>query len=191
MKEKSKQCSICGNEFLPHYHNVKICSENCRKESGRRNTRRCYRVSRIEKTAEYNRTYRIKNQNRVRQLCSNWEKENRQYRNEKRRERYHKDNKFRLSIVLRNRFYELVAKGWKSQSVLKHLGCSLEELKSYLQSKFKEGMSWDNYGSWHIDHIKPCVSFDLSTREGQAACFHFTNLQPLWAIENVLKGANE
>ena len=49
-------------------------------------------------------------------------------------------------------------------------------------------MSWDNQGEWHIDHIIPCASFDLTNEEEQEKCFHYTNLQPLWAIDNMVKG---
>jgi hypothetical protein len=70
------------------------------------------------------------------------------------------------------------------------LGCSVEELKKYLEIKFKEGMSWNNYGlrGWHIDHIIPCSKFDLIKEEEQKKCFHFSNLQPLWWNENLSKG---
>jgi desulfoferrodoxin (superoxide reductase-like protein) len=58
-----------------------------------------------------------------------------------------------------------------------------------LEKQFKLGMNWDNYGrsGWHIDHIKPCASFDLTKKEEQLKCFHYTNLQPLWARENLIK----
>ena len=68
-------------------------------------------------------------------------------------------------------------------------GCTLEELKEHLASKFTEGMTFENYGKWHIDHILPCASFDLLLPEEQPKCFHYTNLQPLWAIDNMKKGA--
>ena len=48
-------------------------------------------------------------------------------------------------------------------------------------------MSWNNYGKWHVDHIRPCIDFDLSKPEEQQKCFHYTNLQPLWAEENMRK----
>lgn len=63
-----------------------------------------------------------------------------------------------------------------------------EYLKNWLKLQFKEKMSFENYGTWHIDHIRPCSSFDLSLSEHQEACFHYTNLQPLWAKENLKKG---
>ena len=72
------------------------------------------------------------------------------------------------------------------------IGCPIEDLKIYLESKFEPGMTWENYGRgdgrWHIDHIIPCALFDLSKPEHQYRCFHFSNLQPLWGIENLTKG---
>ena len=69
------------------------------------------------------------------------------------------------------------------------IGCTVEQLKQHLESHFKVGMFWSNYGKWHIDHIKPCASFDLSKESEQKKCFHYTNLQPLWAKENREKGS--
>jgi len=68
------------------------------------------------------------------------------------------------------------------------LGCNVVELKEHLSRQFRPGMSWDNYGEWHVDHIRPCISFDLSDPKQQLQCFHFSNLQPLWAKENMAKG---
>jgi hypothetical protein len=77
----------------------------------------------------------------------------------------------------------------KTYTTTYYLGCSAEYLKEYLESQFFGGMSWANYGEWHIDHIRPCCSFDLTNREEQLKCFHYTNLQPLWAADNIRKGA--
>jgi len=70
------------------------------------------------------------------------------------------------------------------------LGCSKEDFKLYLSSKFTDGMSWDNYGrtGWHIDHITPLSSFDLTNEDELAAACHYTNMQPLWARDNIIKG---
>jgi hypothetical protein len=72
------------------------------------------------------------------------------------------------------------------------LGCNISEAKEHLEKQFKEGMIWENHGThgWHIDHIIPCASFDLTYPEQQKKCFHYTNLQPLWAKENMSKGSN-
>lgn len=70
------------------------------------------------------------------------------------------------------------------------MGCTVEELKKYLESKWQEGMSWDNYGfhGWHIDHIKPLASFNLTDRDELLKACHYTNLQPLWCKDNMKKG---
>lgn len=92
---------------------------------------------------------------------------------------------------LRCRVYVALKRGVKSESTVKLLGCSIDEFKKHFESLFTDGMNWDNYikGQIHIDHIIPCKSFDLSNFEEQKKCFHYTNLQPLWAIDNLKKGA--
>ena len=71
------------------------------------------------------------------------------------------------------------------------VGCTITELRQHLETQFIDGMTWENYGrhGWHIDHIRPCASFDLTDPEQQRQCFHYTNLQPLWAVDNIRKGA--
>ena len=70
-------------------------------------------------------------------------------------------------------------------------GCSVAEVVKHLESQFTDGMTWDNYGfrGWHIDHVRPCSSFDMTDPEDQKRCFHVSNLQPLWAFDNMSKGA--
>lgn len=75
----------------------------------------------------------------------------------------------------------------KSQSTAAELGCTIEELARHFESRFSKGMTWENIGKWHIDHIRPCASFDLTDRVQQSQCFHYTNLQPLWAEDNLRK----
>jgi hypothetical protein len=96
-----------------------------------------------------------------------------------------KNNK--LIRNLRNRINCSLKGLEKSESTKKLLGCTIEFFKEYLESKFTKGMTWENRGlyGWHIDHIKPCCSFDLSDPEQQKVCFHYTNLQPLWATTKI------
>jgi len=69
------------------------------------------------------------------------------------------------------------------------IGASPSFVMGYLEAKFTEGMTWENYGhGWHVDHILPCCSFDLTKEEEQKKCFHYSNLQPLWAEDNLKKG---
>ena len=99
------------------------------------------------------------------------------------------DPVYRVVEALRKRVREAVKGHCKSARTLQLLGCSIERLREHISKQFKPGMSWENYGKWHIDHIRPCASFNLAGQVQQRQCFHYTNLQPLWALENILKGA--
>jgi len=77
----------------------------------------------------------------------------------------------------------------KSKRTLELLGCSIRELKNHLKEQFKQGMTWENYGEWEMDHIIPCAYFDLSKEKDQELCFNFKNLQPLWKWENNKKNS--
>jgi len=110
--------------------------------------------------------------------------------------RLNKDINFRITHYLRHRIYMALKGNPKHSTTMKLVGCSIDKLKKHLQSKFTNGMSWNNWGTgwhgkgfqeWQIDHIRPCASFDLRKKSEQRKCFHYTNLQPLWAIENIIK----
>jgi hypothetical protein len=115
--------------------------------------------------------------------------ESRNYLND----RYHKNKNnpiYKIPRILRIRFLHAIKQSIKDSSCIELLGCSIEECRRYLESKFKDGMTWENHGpkGWHIDHIKPCCSYNLMLAEDQKNCFHYTNLQPLWWYENLSKG---
>ena len=99
------------------------------------------------------------------------------------------DIQYKLKSSLRTRLHQAINGNFKSGSAVKDLGCSIEELKLHLESKFQPGMSWDNWDryGWHIDHIKPLASFDLTDRNQLLEACHYTNLQPLWAKDNIIK----
>jgi hypothetical protein len=99
------------------------------------------------------------------------------------------DPAFRIIRRIRKRVWDALRRCAKPGSSIVELGCTPIELVSYLESKFQEGMTWENYGvkGWHIDHIIPLSSFDLSDYEQFKAACHYTNLQPLWAIDNIRK----
>ena len=95
---------------------------------------------------------------------------------------------FRMVHCLRERLRAVLRGNCKSASTMALLGCTFKQVKKHLEKQFVEGMSWDNRGTaWHIDHMVPCASFDLSDKEQQKRCCHFTNLQPLFASENISK----
>lgn len=145
---------------------------------------------------EKNRELINKRQRRYRQLNNDKMKNNNE-KYKKYRKQYYKnyaknrrkiDLSFKLEGILRCRFKKALKTNSKSSSTLQLLGCSIPELKIYLENQFKPGMTWENHGLWHIDHIIPCCSFNLSLDEEQKKCFHYSNLQPLWAEENLKKG---
>jgi hypothetical protein len=107
------------------------------------------------------------------------------------RHRLATDAQFAIASRLRSRLAgALRAKGVRpSVRALKLVGCSAQALKVHLEAQFLPGMSWENRSLWHIDHKRPCASFDLTDIQQQYACFHYTNLQPLWATDNMKKNA--
>ena len=96
------------------------------------------------------------------------------------------DPVFKLIENQRNRIGRLL-KNCKSDKTLKLIGCTIDELKNWLESQFTEGMSWDNYGEWHVDHIYPVSGFNLEQPYEQKIAFNWFNLQPLWAKDNLIK----
>ncbi len=119
---------------------------------------------------------------------------NRWYQNRKKIRRA-SDSYFCLVLRLRNRIEKALKRIGGSQAkadkTIVLLGCSFAAYKSHIEAQFTAGMTWERFhaGEIHIDHIRPCVSFDLSDPEQQKACFHYSNLQPLWGPDNLSKGA--
>jgi hypothetical protein len=170
----------CKNCFYILYHE----KTNNRNKKWYKNNRqiilakvRIYTKRVSKKKQLYDKKYRIKNKDKINKYIKNKRKNN---------------INFRLAGNLRIRTINVLKGINKSKRTLELLGCTVEYLRKHLESKFKEGMTWDNYGyyGWHIDHIKPCAKFDLSKAEEQKQCFHYTNLQPMWAKENIKKSDN-
>lgn len=103
------------------------------------------------------------------------------------REKKKKNPYIKIVINLRTRLSQIINKEYKTLHTIDLLGCTVEEFRHHLESQFESGMSWNNYGKWHIDHIIPCNYFNLTKEENQYICFNYRNLQPLWAEENCKK----
>jgi len=148
-----------------------------------------------------NPNYRSKyvNENYVhhRQICALWNEKNKKKIQERQKYRSKYDLCFILRARLRKRLRDALKNNYKVGSAVGDLGCSIEYLKQHLEQKFyinpetNEIMTWENYGlyGWHIDHIIPLSSFDLTSRSQFLKACHYTNLQPLWAKDNLKKGA--
>lgn len=111
-------------------------------------------------------------------------------RNEYNKNKYHNDINFKIKSIIRSRLVGAIKNNQKYGSGVSDLGCTIEEFKRYIESQFKPGMTWDNWSKdgWHLDHIIPLSKFDLSKEEEFKKAVHFTNLQPLWAVDNIIKG---
>ena len=133
-----------------------------------------YKAERVEHYKKVNREWRRNNREKVNAYLRNKRKN---------------DINFIVFDRIRLRTLKVLKGVNKSKSTIKLLGCSPEELWKHLESKFQPGMTRENHGKWHIDHIRPCSSFDLTDATQQSKCFHYTNLQPLWAVDNLKKGA--
>ncbi len=104
--------------------------------------------------------------------------------------RYATDIEFLLKKRLRNRLYLAITKS-KAGSAVRDIGCSMIDLRQHLEIQFQPGMSWDNYGTWHIDHIVALCKFDLSDRNQFLKACSYTNLQPLWKSDHIVKTAED
>lgn len=147
---------------------ARLYAQAHKKEARARSQKR--REQKPDELREYHKRYRKENE-------------------EKLRSRYKNDPQYALTKILRSRTLSAVRGFTKSARTLELLGCTIHELRTHIESLWLPGMSWENHAmnGWHIDHIKPCASFDLTDEAQQRKCFHFTNLQPLWWIDNLRK----
>jgi hypothetical protein len=154
-------------------------------------SRKYYKENR-EKSLKCTRDWQKKHPDRTRSTKYKWVESNSEKARQVQRNFRVKrmaDPAFRLRKNLSIRISKALSKkGKKCSKTSEILGCSLDSFRIYLESRFESGMTWENYGKvWHVDHIVPCAIFDLNKPEHQKRCFHFSNLQPLFARDNLSK----
>jgi|ERR1035438_4037726 hypothetical protein len=152
--------------------------------------------------SKYNKKWRIENKEHCAEYFKEWYLDNKDHRKQYLadtkdniktvhakyiRDREVWDLNFKLANRLRARLYKITKGLVKAGSAVKDLGCSIIELKEHLEQQFQKGMTWDNYGTWHVDHIRAISKFDLTDRQQFLEACHYSNLQPLWAVENIIK----
>src|SRR3990167_543512 len=180
LKNREKFLKLNKEYYLKN--KVKIAERN--KEYQRENA---------TKIAEYHKKYRLENKNEIAEHMKEYRLKNK----EKRRMRankyytvkYQSNISYKLSKNLRTRLYLALKRNQKAGSAVRDLGCTIDEFKFYIEGQFQQGMTWDNWSidGWHIDHNIPLVFFDLSDREQFLRAVHYTNLQPLWSVDNYKK----
>jgi len=202
--KSTKICTKCNceksfiefNEYKTGKYGIQSECKSCNKEYRKinRDKRKKYEfdnnINQYQK--EYQKEYRLKNKiKRLEYLKNNKNKITKKQNEYVKTRRLH-DLSFKILLITRSRLRAAL----KSQNVIKYkktldlLGCSKEEYIKHIESQFKDGMTWDNHGvfTWHIDHIKPMAAFDLNDPEQLKECCHYTNMQPLWAFDNLSKG---
>ena len=185
------KCTICsiekdlGNFYLKDNGKSRADCKDCHSARMLR-----YREKNQEKIKKVKKRHYALNNERIIAQVNNYYVNNKSVIHFKHAERYRSDALHALKLCLRNRLNIAIKKQYKSGSAVRDLGCSIEELKLYLESKFQEGMTWDNHGvyGWHIDHIVALSRFDLTNRKELLKAVHYSNLQPLWAKDNIRKG---
>ena len=186
-----KKCSKCGIEkplcdFIKN-KNCKDGYENTCKMCGKEYKKEYYRDNKHNLKESYKEYYRD-NKDKIKEFKKKYYEENKEKLNESQKEyrknKYKTDTIYRLKCNIRC----MVSRAIKTKRTEEIIGCSFQELKLHLENQFTEGMSWENYGQWHIDHIRPLSWFDITNPDEVAIANHYSNLQPLWAEENLLKG---
>lgn len=177
---KCKSCALKYNRLMYKKHRDKILEskriENIEKSDRIKQRRKEQYIKHRNQRLLDVKNYQQKNKEKIRKKVASYTIK-----------RYHSDINFKLKMNLSRRVRQFIYK--EGKRTIDMIGCSINDFKKHLESLFKDGMSWDNYGKkgWQIDHILPCTSFDLNDFEQQKKCFHYTNLQPLWAEDNLRK----
>lgn len=186
LMDYTKVCTGCQEEFP-------ATAEYFHKQKGgkyelRANCKFCVQKN-IDKKArsKYYKKYYQENRRKIIEKQLAYIKENRDKVNSRHNARYGTDISYKIKHNMKRRM-NLALKGYyKSETTRKLIGCDDVKLRTHLEKQFTVGMNWNNYGDWHIDHIIPCANFDLTDPEQQKKCFHYSNLQPLWAVDNLRK----
>lgn len=129
-----------------------------------------------ERSRKNAKLYRLRHKEKIRKDKNEYEKR-----------KMKTDIHYRIKKLARKRINNALKHKRTNERTEKLLGCTIQEYAKYIESLFKVGMSWDNQNLWEIDHIIPCVAFDLNDPEQQKKCFHYSNVQPLWKEDHKIK----
>lgn len=152
-----------------------------------------YKARNKQKISEYNKTYKQENKITIDAYNKEYYNEHRETELARTRATHKRlldtNPSFRMAQNMRKRVRTALNGTNKSEATKELLGCDTEFFQKWIEYQFTEGMTLQNYGSvWHLDHVVPCASFDLTNSVNQYKCFHWTNYQPMFGHENITKG---
>ena len=192
----TKKCSNCertkiNSDFYFRSDKPHLLQSHCKKCILIKRAK--YRLENIQRFKEKDIIYHSNNRKQRLAYLKNYQQKHKAERRKWDRHKRITDIHYALRSRLHNRIRMALKRNSKYSTSTILLGCKIPYFKKYFMSKFKDSMNWESFlnGKIHIDHIIPCSRFDLSKIEDQKKCFHYTNLQPLWAKENLYKGNKE
>jgi len=219
-------CCGCGKKFKPKRKWQKYCCTNCKTRTNNRKYRsenreqynlklkeyyrihkenikeqrkeyiKNYKIKNLKKLKEYHKEYRLKNKDKIKEYYIKNKKKINKLSEQRKQERLKTEPELKMRLIMKNMVRRVLGKMKGGKSSSKVLGYTKEDLIAHIESNFQEGMSWDNYGEWHIDHKIPLVSFTFISNneidyEIVKKANSLENLQPLWAIDNLRKGRKQ
>jgi hypothetical protein len=181
-------CRECYKRNANEYRAKTASPDLKREHAARERRRRAEDPTAKDKDAEkFRKKYAANPQKHIARNAT-WQKENRLWRRTYQKARLDGDPRYAIERRLRGRLWHALRGSIKAASTFDLVGCSPSELMRHIESQFVKGMNWDNRTEWHIDHIRPCDSYDMGKESQQRECFHYTNLQPIWRSDNLRKG---
>ena len=199
MDKKIKKCTKCGIEkFTSEFYlckksssgfryTCKDCTKKCSKINGVK-----YRTKNKKHIKEKNKNYFLANREKLQAYYRIYSKKRKEKNNIYFNEKYKTNTQFRLNNNISRNIRRTLKNGKDGKSWLDLVPYTLKQLKRHLEKQFTKGMTWENYGEWHIDHKIPKSVFNFTEpgHEDFKKCWALKNLQPMWAIDNLKKGAN-
>jgi hypothetical protein len=169
--KKCTSCKIEKEESLDNFRFGKGYKNNLRSSC---------RVCENESKKVYDERYRNKLESKIKMkdYCREYVKSKKE-----------KNTQYKIKSRITNKIYQAIKGNYKKGQGVNYLGCDIKFYKNYISSMFIKDMSWDNWSikTWHIDHIKPINSFDLTNEEELKLCFNYKNTRPMFWLENIKK----
>lgn len=189
-KDAIRQRDKAWREKNKHIKSASDADYRAKNSEYLKKSKREYYFKNRDSLLEYKKNWYEENKEKKSEYDKKWRESRKEFHNEQWINKYYTCPLFRLTDTIRSLISQSFRKNGyrKTSKTAQILGCSFEELKEHIENQFLQGMSWENRGEWHIDHIVPVCS--AKNEDQLIAINHYTNLRPLWAIDNLSKGGS-